>query len=72
MHAFVVGHVVAVVALRRGVERQQPDGVDAELLHMVEALGQAAEIPHAVAIGVGVGLDVQFVDDRILVPKRIR
>ncbi len=38
---------------------------------MVESFGQAAEVADAVAVGVGVGLDVQLVDDRILVPERI-
>ena len=34
--ARVVGDVVAVVAQRRGVERQQPDGGDAEVVQVVE------------------------------------
>ncbi len=71
VHAFVVGHVVTVVAQRRRVERQQPDGVDPQRLHMVQALRQAGEVTDAVAIGIGIGLDVQFVDDRVLVPLRI-
>ena len=68
VHVLVVGDVVAVVAQRRRVERQQPDGVDAERLDVVEPLGQAAEVADAVAVGVGVGLDVQLVDDRVAVP----
>ena len=67
----VVGDVVAVVAQRRGVEGQQPDRVDAERLHVVELLGQAAEVADAVAVGVGEGLDVQLVDDGVLVPERV-
>ncbi len=36
VHVLVPGDVIAVVAQRRGVERHQPDGVDAQLLHVVE------------------------------------
>ena len=48
----VVGDVVAVVAQRRGVEGQQPDGGDAEVLDVVEPLHQAGEIADAVVVGV--------------------
>ena len=39
-----VGDVVAAVAQRRRVERQQPEAVDAEPLEVVELLGQPAEV----------------------------
>ena len=64
----VIGDVVAVVAQRRGIERQQPDRRDAQLLQIVELPGQAGEIADAVVIGVEERLDVQLVDDRVLVP----
>ena len=64
----VVGHVVAVVAHRRRVERQQPDGGDAEVLDVVEPLGQAAEVADAVVVGVEERLHVQLVDHRVLEP----
>ncbi len=64
----VVGYVVAVVAQRRGVERQHPDDVDAKALDIVEALHKAGEVTHAVAIGVEERLDVELVDDGVLVP----
>ena len=41
MDVGVVGDVVAVVAQRRGVERQQPEGGDAEVRQVVELAGQA-------------------------------
>ena len=47
-----VGDVVAAVAQRRGVERQQPDAVDAEPLQVVELLDQPAEVARAVAVAV--------------------
>ena len=46
----VVGDVVAVVAQRRRVERQQPDRVDAEVLDVVELVGQPAEVADAVVV----------------------
>ena len=64
----VLRDVVAVVAQRRGVERQHPDGIDAELLHVVELLHQAREVADAVVVGIEEGLDVQLVDDGVLVP----
>src|SRR5581483_8790424 len=67
----VVGDVVAVVAPRRGVERQQPDGVDPEVLDVLQFAGEAAEIPLAVIVAVEEGTDVRFVNDSILVPKWI-
>ena len=64
----VVGDVVAVVAQRRRVERQQPDRRDAEVGEVVEALGEPVEVADAVAVGVGEGPDVELVDDRVAVP----
>ena len=71
MHRAVVGDVVAVVAPRRGIERQQPDRVDAELGDVVELRHQAGEIADAVIVGIEERLDVQLIDDRVLVPERI-
>ena len=68
----VVGDVVAAVAQRRVVERQQPEAVDAEPLQVVELLGQAAQVAGAVAVGVGEAADQHLVEDRPLVPERVR
>ena len=43
--AAVVGDVVAVVAQRRGIERQEPERGDAEILQIVELAGQARKSP---------------------------
>ena len=67
--AAVVGDVVAVVAAGAGIERQQPERGDAEVLQIVELLGQAGEIADAVVVAVGERLDVQLIDDRVLVPQ---
>ena len=64
----VVGRVVAVVAQGRGVEGQQPDRRDAEVLQVVEPGHQPAEVADPVPVGVAVHLHVQLVDDGVLVP----
>ncbi len=58
----VVGHVVAGVLLRRGEERGEPDGVDAELGEVVEACRDAGQVAHAVAVGVRERTGVDLVD----------
>ena len=64
----VVGDVVAVVAQRRRVERQQPERGDAEVAQVVETRREPVEIADAVAVGVGERTDVQLVDDRVAEP----
>jgi len=68
----VVRDVVPVVAQRRGIERQQPQRGDAEILQIVELAAQPLEVADAVVIGVEKGLDVQLIDDRVLEPQRVR
>ena len=68
MDVVVVGDVVAVVAPGRGVERQQPDGVDAEVLDVLELLGEAREVPAAIAVAVEKGAYVHLVDHGVLEP----
>jgi hypothetical protein len=63
-----VTDVVATVAERRRVERQHPDAVDAEPLHVVELLAQAAQITGAVVVGVVVTPDEHLVEDGVLEP----
>ena len=73
VHAGVVGHVVAEVRHRRGVEGRQPDRVDAErgrraVVEVVEAGDDAGEVADAVAVGVGEAARVDLVDDGLLPP----
>ncbi len=65
----VVGDVVALVLERRGVERQQPEGGDPQLLEVVELAGEAGEVADAVAVGVRERAHVELVDDGVLVPE---
>ena len=67
--AVIIGHVIAVVAMRRGLERHQPDGGDAEPVQVIQAAHQPLEVADPVAIGIHVGADRQAVDHRILVPE---
>jgi hypothetical protein len=67
----VASDVVAVVAQRRGIERQEPQRGDAQLAEMIELGGQAPKVPDPVVVAVVEGADVQFVDDRVLVPERV-
>jgi hypothetical protein len=66
--AVVVGDVVAVVSVGRGLERHQPEHADAEAGEVVDALGEAGEVAGPVAVPVEEGLDVQAVDDGALPP----
>ena len=69
--AAVTGDVVAVVAHRRRIERQQPNGVHAESRDVVELLCQSPEVADAVVVRVEERAHVQLIDDRILVPERV-
>jgi hypothetical protein len=71
MHSVVVRDIVAVVAVRRWVERLQPQARHAEAGKVVEPPREPLEIANAVAVAVDVGLDVEAVNDRVLVPEVI-
>src|SRR5215472_18356564 len=59
----VVSHVIAAVGPRGWVEGRQPDGVDAERGEVVQPRQDPAQVPEAVAVGVGEGGRVDLVDD---------
>ena len=67
--AVEVGDVVAVVTVGARVERLQPQARDAQAVEAVDVLDQAAEVAAAIAVAVGVGLDVEAVDDGGLPPQ---
>ena len=69
--SLIVRDVVAVVSERRGIKRQQPDRVDAEILDVIELLNQPLEVADAVVVRIEERSDVQLVDDGVLVPVRI-
>ena|SRR5436305_6887257 len=67
----IIGNVVSVVAQRRGIERQQPNGSDPEFMEIIQLVDEPAKIAHAVTVAVAKGLDVQLVNDGVLIPERI-
>src|SRR5438034_11225054 len=67
----IIGDVVAVITQRRRIKRKKSYGRDGQRLEIIQFLDQATEIAHSIAVTVAKRLDVQFVDDRVLVPKRI-
>ena len=58
----VVRHVIAVVG-HGGVDGREPQGADAQLLQVVQLVGQAAQVAPAVAVAVCKGVDQQLVGD---------
>jgi len=71
-HRHEVGDVVAAVAQRRGVDRQQPDAVDAEPLQVVQPGRQPAQVAGAVAGRVLETAYEYLVEHRALVPLRVK
>src|SRR6266581_7694886 len=67
----VVSDVIPVILPRRRVEGQQPDRIDAEILDVIQLPGKACKIPYAIVIAVEERADVDFINDCVLVPKRI-
>jgi hypothetical protein len=68
VHRAVVTDVVSAVGQRRGVERGQPDGVDAEVGQVRQARTEPGQITYAVPIRVGETAWVHLVDDRVFPP----
>ena len=66
-----VGDVVAVVPERGRKERKEPQAVDAQILDVVQAGGEAREVADAVVVRVLERLDVHLVEDGVLVPEVI-
>ncbi len=67
----VVGDVVAVVVLRGGVERREPDRVDAQVAQVGQARGDPGQVADPVlpaGPGVGEAADVDLVDDCVAPP----
>src|SRR5437867_5608826 len=67
----IIGNVIAIITQWRWIKRQEPNGSDAQLLQIIELLNQTAKIPNAVTVAIMKSLNMQLIDDRVLVPKRI-
>lgn len=64
----MIRYVVTEIDLRRRVERRNPDRADAEMLQVVEVLGDAVQIADAVAVRIPVAAWVDLVEDCLLPP----
>jgi hypothetical protein len=65
---FLIRDVVAVVAQRRLVKRQQPDRIGSQRTYVIQPLRQSAEVADAIIVGIRKGSDVKLVNYRIFVP----
>jgi hypothetical protein len=68
----IVGDVVAVIVLRRGVTRRQPHSIHTELLQVVEVGDDPLEIAAAVTVGVAEGTHIDLVHDGVDPPRSLR
>src|SRR5580698_6648310 len=64
----VVGYIVAEVELRGWTARCDPDGVDAQLMQVVEPGCNPAQVAEAVVVAVGKAARIYLVDDGMLPP----
>ena len=64
----IVADVIAVVVLRRRIDRREPQHVDAERREIVEPRGDARQVTDTVTVGVGEAARVDLIDDRGLPP----
>ncbi|SBL41070.1 Uncharacterised protein [Klebsiella oxytoca] len=65
----IVGHIVAVIHLRRDIERRQPDSVNAKLLQIVEAGGDTAQIAGTGAGRILETLRIDLINNAVLPPE---
>jgi hypothetical protein len=63
--------VITIIFEGGRIKRQQPEGVDPQVLEIIELLDHAAEVTDPIADGIPEGFDRRFVNDGIFVPQRI-
>jgi len=71
MNIAVIGDVVSIIAQRRRIERQQPQGRHAEMLEIIKFLDQPLKIADAIVVGIEERFYMNLIDDRIFIPKRV-
>jgi len=71
VHRAVVGDVVAEVGHRRLEKRRDPDRIDAQACHVIEAIDDAGQVADAVAIGIDEAARVDLVNRRAAPPWRL-
>jgi hypothetical protein len=65
VHPGIIGDVVPVVFEWGWAEGQNPDGRDAEVLEIIQFLGQAPEVSHPIPVAVRERPHVELVDDPV-------
>ncbi len=71
VHRVEVADVVAAVHERRGIEREEPEAVDAQPLEVVELRDEPGDVADPVAVPVEEAADEDLVEDRPLEPERV-
>ena len=66
----VIADIIAVVVVRRLVERREPDRRHAKFFDIVQLREDAFDIPKAVVVRVHKGKRIDLIDYRILIPLR--
>src|SRR5277367_4099737 len=72
MDVGVIRDIVAVVFPGRRAEWENPKGGYSQVFQVREPLRQPAKVSHPVAIAILECANVNLIDNRILVPKRVR
>jgi len=67
----IVGDVIAEVGHGRGIDRRDPDRIDAEPAEIIETPPDAFEVADAVAIAVLKRARIDLIDDAALPPQRL-
>jgi hypothetical protein len=67
----IIGDIVAVVPQWGRIEWKYPYGGYSQIIQIIQLLGKAFEITHAIAVTVKEGLDMHFINDGVLIPKGI-
>ena len=65
----IVGNVVAEISHRRGIDRRDPDGVDAEPAQVVDPIEDAIQVADPVGVAVLKRTRINLIDDRLLPPR---
>ena len=70
----IVGDVIAEVGHRRGVDRRDPDGIDAEPTQVVDAIENALQVTNAIAASIlkRARIDVILPPPGLVVQRRLR
>ena len=66
-----VGHIVAVIPERRGIEGKQPETIDAKPLQIIQLLNQSGKITDAIVVAVIKCADMELIKYSVFVPERI-